>query len=468
MHYIINIANILIQGRSVLSPSEDAAPQNFNATVAIAFDAWEDAQKRGMAYQANVDVNNELQGFLGNALKEAATKLGYDPEAFEVAIVGLYACGMAVKGTIPVFGILRFVACLPAKTNPQQLKSKQEKILRAIHKALKDGGVCKEDVFIRQRAWPMTAETSIVLPSTGESVKVAFCADPEIHLMEQEKIEELKVEFGEVLVFVVTMVQRIVQAWDMLHCRKGGLPARAFVPMTVALFRILELSASSARPSNCDLLLRFLDLYANFDPTTQVVAFCGRIAERSECEATFKKNTHGNQQVFRCASIYEPEEDVCGTYFEPSRIFGIFGTMADRIREAGLPLERSTKDLATFERDRAMIESLVDKAVPIQDPLYQAPASGQPAASSSAPASPDESPPVPLVSQASTAAKAVKTLPAHPAAPAEKPPCGSQAADVVPSAEPAAASKATGRDSISSEAPGAKSQDQDKGGYAES
>ena len=60
--------------------------------------------------------NNELQGFLGNALKEAATKLGYDPEAFEVAIVGLYACGMAVKGTIPVFGILRFVACLPAKT----------------------------------------------------------------------------------------------------------------------------------------------------------------------------------------------------------------------------------------------------------------------------------------------------------------------------------------------------------------
>lgn len=46
----------------------------------------------------------------------------------------------------------------------------------------------------------------------------------------------------------------------------------------------------------------------------------GRIAERSECEATFKKNTHGNQQVFRCASIYEPEEDVCGTYFEPSRV----------------------------------------------------------------------------------------------------------------------------------------------------
>ena len=62
----------------------------------------------------------------------------------------------------------------------------------------------------------MTAETSIVLPSTGESVKVAFCADPEIHLMEQEKIEELKVEFGEVLVFVVTMVQRIVQVRELL------------------------------------------------------------------------------------------------------------------------------------------------------------------------------------------------------------------------------------------------------------
>lgn len=75
--------------------------------------------------------------------------------------------------------------------------------------------------------------------------------------------------------------------------------------------------------------------------------------------------------LYACLAQHDHLKSSCPYFNLNSRslqIFGIFGTMADRIREAGLPLERSTKDLATFERDRAMIESLVDKAVPIQVP----------------------------------------------------------------------------------------------------
>ena len=63
-----------------------------------------------------------------------------------------------------------------------------------------------------------------------------------------------------------------MQSWGMLDWKGGGVPCRAVVPMTVASMEASMIKGTYRKASRADLVLGFLDMFANFDPAQHVIA----------------------------------------------------------------------------------------------------------------------------------------------------------------------------------------------------